>query len=382
MALDPYRYFRVEARDLLDQFATGILELEKGGSSVLVRRLLRLAHTLKGAAGVVKEPEIAERAHAIEDVLAPLRETVDGISRAQIDLILAHLDDIERRIQALAPAEAAEPVQGKPGFHDGLRTVRSDVAELDAVLDGISETHTLLNGLRAATRSLEREQHEADLLLAQLSPRPGAQPGYSRERLVSIVEDLRRRLGGLDHTLNSAVDQMDRELRQTRDAAEQLRLVPAGTLFTSLERTARDVAGSQSKQVLFESEGGDIRLDIHVIETIQGALAQIVRNAVAHGIETVSERRISGKLDSGRVRVKVGRRGGHIVFECSDDGRGIDLDAVRRRAEARGLSPAKRVSNGCGSARPPAFGRRDQHFSGYHPDSRAGYRPRRGARST
>jgi two-component system chemotaxis sensor kinase CheA len=132
---------------------------------------------------------------------------------------------------------------------------------------------------------------------------------------------------------------MDRELHQTRDAAEQLRLVPARTLFTSLERTARDVAGSQSKQVLFESEGGDIRLDIHVIETIQGALVQIVRNAVAHGIETVSERRISGKLDSGRVKVKVGRRGGHIVFECSDDGRGIDLDAVRRRAEARGLSP-------------------------------------------
>jgi two-component system chemotaxis sensor kinase CheA len=56
MAPDPYKYFRPEARDLLDQFATGILDLEKGGSSApAVQRLLRLAHTLKGAARVVKQ---------------------------------------------------------------------------------------------------------------------------------------------------------------------------------------------------------------------------------------------------------------------------------------------------------------------------------------
>ena len=68
MAQDPYKYFRPETRDLVDQFARTVLELEKGSGGVAaVQRLLRIAHTLKGAARVVKQPEIANRAHAIED---------------------------------------------------------------------------------------------------------------------------------------------------------------------------------------------------------------------------------------------------------------------------------------------------------------------------
>src|SRR5438105_1389492 len=75
MAKDPYKYFRVEARELADQLSTGILDLERGAAAPeIVPRLLRVAHTLKGAAGVVKQIEIAEAAHAIEDVLVPFRE--------------------------------------------------------------------------------------------------------------------------------------------------------------------------------------------------------------------------------------------------------------------------------------------------------------------
>src|ERR1700736_6343288 len=109
MAQDPYRYFRPEARDLVDQFAKGILDLEKGGSTAAaVRQLLRLAHTLKGAARVVKQAEIANRAHAIEDALSPFRDSADGIAREQIETILGHLDEIGSRIVTLVPAEGLE----------------------------------------------------------------------------------------------------------------------------------------------------------------------------------------------------------------------------------------------------------------------------------
>lgn len=75
MAQDPYKYFRPEARDLVDQFAKGILDLEKGASEpATVQQLLRLAHTLKGAARIVKQAEIADRAHAIEGTLTPYRD--------------------------------------------------------------------------------------------------------------------------------------------------------------------------------------------------------------------------------------------------------------------------------------------------------------------
>src|ERR1700676_4117578 len=109
MAQDPYKYFRPEARDLVDQFAKGVLDLEKGGSNAAaVQQLLRLAHTLKGAARVVKQSEIANRAHAIEETLAPFRDSASGMAREHIDAMLEHLDEISSRIVTLAPAAGAE----------------------------------------------------------------------------------------------------------------------------------------------------------------------------------------------------------------------------------------------------------------------------------
>jgi two-component system chemotaxis sensor kinase CheA len=133
---------------------------------------------------------------------------------------------------------------------------------------------------------------------------------------------------------------MDRELRQLREASERLRLVAAQNIFTALERTARDTARALSKQVAFRSSGGDIRLDAHVLETLQAALIQIIRNAVAHGIEPAEERSRAGKPAAGAIVVGITRRQRQIVISCSDDGRGIDLDAVRRAASQRGVIAA------------------------------------------
>jgi two-component system chemotaxis sensor kinase CheA len=341
MAQDPYKYFRPEARDLVDQFAKGVLELEKGESSAnAIQKLLRLAHTLKGAARVVKQSEIAKLAHAIEDTLSPFRDSVDGVKREQIETVLAHLDGISGQIVTLSPAaEGSSP--GKPDTETGLRTVRTDIAETDAVLDGVAEAHALLNGLRNAAQDVGRVRRLSDLLLAQVMPAGAADRGRSfgggANSRAAMAEELRKQFGGIERELESTIEQMDRELRQLREAAERMRLVSAGSLFTALERTARDTARALSKQVHFEATGADIRLDSHVLETVQGALIQIIRNAVAHGIEPANERATAGKLPAGRVSVAVSRRGRKIVFVCSDDGRGVDLDAVRRVAQQRGL---------------------------------------------
>jgi two-component system, chemotaxis family, sensor kinase CheA len=346
MAPDPYRYFRLEARDLLDQFAKGVLNLEKfGNGSGEVQLLLRLAHTLKGAARVVKQPEVADRAHAIEETLSPFRNSVNGVGHEQIETVLRHLDDIGGRVAALTPAEDADkPPRPNSAAEEGARTVRADIAEMDVVLDGVSATHALLNGFRTAAQSMEQTRHLADLLLAQTAPYDAAGPNSPAQanprHLFSIAEEVRRRFVGIERAIGSVVDQMDRELRQLRDAAEQLRLVSAETLFTALERATRDVAQAQSKRVTFKGKGGDIRLDSHVLETVQAALTQIVRNSVAHGIELPSDRRAAGKPEIGRVTVEVARRGRRIAFLCSDDGRGFNLEAVRRVAVQRGLVAA------------------------------------------
>src|ERR1700730_18052475 len=109
MLRDPYRYFRVEARELLEQLGTGALELDKGSAAPdLVARMLRGAHTLKGADSVVKQREIVDQAHAIEDALFPFRETGNAVSREGIDAALKALDEITLRIAGLAPQPRSE----------------------------------------------------------------------------------------------------------------------------------------------------------------------------------------------------------------------------------------------------------------------------------
>ncbi len=341
MAQDPYRYFRLEARDLLDQFAKAVLELERGGGGAVIQRLLRLAHTLKGAARVVKLPGIADRAHGIEDALAPLRGIEGTVPREAIEAILGHLQVIGEQIPPLAPVETAEVAHAKVPADDGLRTVRADIGDMDALLHGVSEAHARLNGLRTVVEAMEREQNLADLLVAQLAsrgPADSAQPTLDTAGPVfAIADELRNSLDRRSRSLAVATEQMDRELHELRDAAEQLRLVPVATLFTALERTARDTARALSKQVVFEGRGGELRLDAHVLGSIQDALVQIVRNAAAHGIEGEAGRRAAGKPIAGRIAVDAFRRGRRIVFECRDDGRGVDLEAVKRIARERGL---------------------------------------------
>jgi len=194
MARDPYRYFRVEARELLEQLGQGVLDLERrgGAAQTLVPRLLRLAHTLKGAARVVKQPAIADGAHAIEDALAPWREALEAVPRECIDRVLARIDQISAQVATLLPAaEAASAGPAQPMPEEPVRTLRTDVAEMDALLDGIAQTHAQIAALR---RSGERVAGAGALtrrLLDQLAPRRGLD---HRGRRVAVEQRVHRRL--------------------------------------------------------------------------------------------------------------------------------------------------------------------------------------------
>jgi two-component system chemotaxis sensor kinase CheA len=147
---------------------------------------------------------------------------------------------------------------------------------------------------------------------------------------------LRGLIEGVHRSVADGIEQMDRELVQARESAERLRLLPARLMFVSLERAARDAAQTLSKRIAFVTSGGEVRIDALVFGVVQDALVQAVRNAVAHGIETPAEREAGGKPKEGRVWVEVRRRRHQAVFVCGDDGRGVDLEAVRRTVERKG----------------------------------------------
>ena len=345
MASDPLRYFRVEARELIDQISAGVLDLDQQPGPDLVARLLRFAHTLKGAARVVKQPEIADRAHAFEEVLVPHRTDTAPLPADEMRELLRLNDEIEARVAALEPASAEtirpEPAPERRPDHpaapvpapEGAPPARAATSDVDDLLDAIGEAHARFAPLRGGIDALDRLHRSAEALVDQL--RIG-QPG-SVDAARATAARLSGEFGAMSRRLADVIEQVERELDEVRGRAERLRLVAAASIFTALHRAVRDAADLQGKRVLFEGRGGDLRMDPHVLTMVSGAFLHVVRNAVAHGIEAEADRVAAGKPAEGKVTVEVERRGRFAAFRCTDDGRGVDLAAVRRTAEARGL---------------------------------------------
>lgn len=345
MSADPYRYFRIEARELLEGLNQGVLEIEKGRSDrELVGRLLRQAHTLKGASRVVKQAAIGELAHAVEGALGPYRDAPGAIPRERIDAILKLLDAIAGRIATLDPAgDVPRAPSTRPSGDDFAEAVRVDLGEVDALLEGLIETSAQVRGLESDLAGLEKALQAASLLPGAIARSRNGSDGAGHGRdagSAAMAESLAGSLSAVYRSLDTRVEQVSREMLQAREKADRLRLLQAGAIFASLERSIRDAAQSLGKRVDFHSSGGETRLDAHILGAIRNALLHVVRNSVAHGIEPEKERVAAGKSPAGRVEISVERRGNRIAFACRDDGRGVDVEAVRRAALRKGVIPA------------------------------------------
>ncbi len=349
MEKDPYKYFRVEGRELLDGLSQGVLLLEKGPQDPeVVARLLRLAHTLKGAARVVRLPALADLAHAAEGILTAHRDLGRALSREQSAELLRLFDEGGAQLSALdAPAppdliDEAPPTPPRAAAAASPETLRVDLRELDTLLHAAAEA-----GIRAAAaRRGAAAGGDLVLLSASLAGQLAdlqsggaelAPAGLARAR--ALASELHAGLSQAGRSLLVDLGRVESGLTGLAEAAQRLRLVPAQSIFAALERAVRDAAEALGKRVTFEATGGAVRLDGSVLPALRDALTQLVRNAVAHGLEdgAGAGRSALGKPPVGSVRLVVERRGGRVAFVCSDDGRGIDLEAVRRAAVARGL---------------------------------------------
>jgi two-component system chemotaxis sensor kinase CheA len=344
MAKDRYRYFRVEARELLDGLSRGILDLEKSpGDKGLVGRLLRLAHTLKGAARVVQQQAIGDLAHAAEDALGPHRdEGSPPVSPEHVDALLRIVDEVAAAVAALDRAPPSSDGAGAPErpVEDAFHSVRVDVRELDALLAAVLEAGVQVTTLRRQLAALDHVEEVARALSDQLSPRRGGAAPLPA-RAGALVEELRRALGEARRGLATRADHAASEIADVRSSADRLRLLPARAVFAALERAARDAARELDRAIVFEAVGGDVRVDAGVLAGVRDALLHVVRNAVAHGVEPPAERAARGKPPAGTIRLEAERRGRRVAFSCRDDGRGVDAERVREEAVRKGLASAE-----------------------------------------
>jgi len=134
--------------------------------------------------------------------------------------------------------------------------------------------------------------------------------------------------------LERATDALERVAGRMQQAVMQTRMVPISVLFHKFPRLVRDLARQLGKSVELELHGQDTEIDRSLVEALSEPLTHLIRNALDHGIEALEERLARGKRPTGRVAVRAQQRGGKIVVEVSDDGRGLDFERIRRKAQA------------------------------------------------
>jgi two-component system chemotaxis sensor kinase CheA len=349
---DPYRYFRIEARELLDGLQRGIATLDASPEDAgRVATLMRLAHTLKGAARVVRLRAISELAHRLEDILSPLRETANRITAAQGAALKELLGELARELAAIdappsapgaAPAAPAASLSAAPApaIAD---TFRLQTGEMDAVVSAMAEASTQLTSLRRELGAFDDLGRQARLLhaLAARSERDETLlPRMRRDAsdLATHVEGVRQRVFG-------RLDRFDRELQRLHEDTGRLRLVPTEALRTFVDRTIRDAAQAGGRRVRFEFQSRTPRLDTAVFGGLQEALLHVVRNAIAHGIEPEADRLAAGKPPEGCLNLELAAARGRLRVICRDDGRGIDVNAVREAARAKGWPEAATLAS-------------------------------------
>lgn len=160
--------------------------------------------------------------------------------------------------------------------------------------------------------------------------------------LVSELIIIKTRLEGLEEiernqNYNEVIEYFERVTTSLHDAVMKVRMVPIETVFNRFPRMLRDISRNLNKEIILNMSGEDTELDRTVIDEIGDPLIHLLRNSADHGIESLDKRREVGKPDAGQINLRAYQDGNNVVIEVEDDGSGIDLEKVKKKAIDRGF---------------------------------------------
>lgn len=343
----------------------------------LVERLRRLAAQKPAAAADMRAaeellpPELARALSAPER--GRLAEAVAEGARAYLVSVEFDLSDFDEQYKRLNESlkEAGEVVSTQPFVSDvgpgrvGFRIVYASAGEFAKLTARAAAFGATLaaakTGAGPSDETLEKNR-DGTLKSSEAAPpapttNTTSSSGTSATGVRVTLEELDElistthglfadTLGALDSALAGAegragLEERARGVRRRFFELEErligLRMVSLRASLLRAARAGRAAAREAGKRVEFEVAGGDARLDRSLAERVADPLLHLVRNAVDHGVETEEERLAAGKPAAGRIRVEADSEGGLVVLRISDDGRGVDVEAVGRAAAAAGL---------------------------------------------
>ncbi|MEE3719493.1 hybrid sensor histidine kinase/response regulator [Tumidithrix elongata RA019] len=146
------------------------------------------------------------------------------------------------------------------------------------------------------------------------------------------LEQLGNLVNQLKNTASDDVARLEIVSKDLESGIRKLRQMPISTIFNLLPRSVRDLSRELGKEVELIVEGGDTPADKQILEAIKAPLSHLVRNAIDHGIESPKERQAQGKSPTAKLRLRAYQTSNAVCFEVQDDGRGLDLEAIKHTA--------------------------------------------------
>ncbi len=139
-----------------------------------------------------------------------------------------------------------------------------------------------------------------------------------------------------DPELVMIAEEVERLTVELRDNTMDIRMLPIGSTFSKFKRLVRDLSGKLGKEIDLKTEGGETELDKTVIDRLDDPLVHLIRNSIDHGVEMPDERKDMGKSEKGTITLKAAHRGANVIITIIDDGKGLDVDAIRAKAVKKG----------------------------------------------
>ncbi len=350
---------------LLESVAEGRLELS-GDDIPLIENSLDRLHAMLGR--VARRRAI----HPADALVASLMKRVRGESSQPAAPLVSAPTPVIELAELSAPIQRADEQaeQGGRGSQEMVR-IRADLLDrlvnyagevaiyrsrleqqLGAFRGAMSEMEQTNTRLRDQLRRLDIET-EAQIIARFQREQETTNPTFDPLELdrFSTLQQLSRALGESANDMSSlqgSLEDLTRQyetllMQQSRVSTElqeglmRTRMVPVESVLPRLRRVVRQASNDAGKSAQFVLEGAQGELDRNVLDRMLGPLEHLLRNAVAHGIEQTDVRSKAGKPEVGEVRLNVRQEGSEVVLVVSDDGAGLDREAIRHRAEERGM---------------------------------------------
>ena len=332
-------------------------ELAASTSTKVLLTALAAAITASASVAAVVAPETT-----FQIKFRPTAEALRNGMRP--DLLMAELSDMGQAVVQVTATDVPSLGQIDPS-HSYLTwtvelTTQKTLGDIESVFIFADDAELTIQPLSVLSSQVDAPQ-PADLAVVAASQSPksdtsrgdtsGDSVRVSSGKLDQILDQLgelviaQARLGQISSQLHAPeletlVEDVERLVTSLRDSTLSVRMLPIEMVFGKFRRVVRDLSAELGKDVVLETVGGETEIDKNVLDRLSEPLVHMIRNSIDHGIESADGRDAVGKPAQGRLRLSARQETGEIWISIQDDGKGLNAEAIRRKAVERGLLAA------------------------------------------